>query len=691
MQTQQPDNQKNLLIAIVLSIVVLLGWQMFYATPKMKEQARQTPQQTTTTPSATPAPGVTPAPGTAETPSGVVAPGTAPAPSGLAPTREAALAASPRVAIDTPSVRGSIALKGGRIDDLVLKRYRETVNPDSPNVILLSPAEGANAYFAEYGWVAPPGSAARLPDRETLWRAEGGGTLTPQTPVTLVWDNGQGLTFRRTISIDENYMFKVKQAVENKSAGDVTLFPYARLRREGTPHVQGFYILHEGLIGVLGEAGFTEITYAKALDDGSKTVDKAVGGWLGITDKYWAATLIPNQSVEFRGSMVGHKATDGQSESYQTDYLLSATVVTAGGNAEAEGMFFAGARQVSLVQNYADTLHIKQFDLLIDWGWFYFITKPLFWLIEWLYGLLGNFGLAILAVTVIVKLAFFPLANKSYESMAKMKKLQPEMERIRDRYKDDKMRQQQELMALYKNEKINPLAGCLPIVVQIPVFFALYKVLFVTIDMRHAPFFGWIRDLSAPDPTSIFNLFGLLPFAVPEFLHVGAWPIIMGITMWVQMQLNPQQPDPIQQKIFNWMPVLFTFLLASFPAGLVIYWAWNNILSLTQQWLIMKRQGVEVPIFQNMKRNFAPLIGLLGGSNSKAAAAKPSAPPKPAAAPVEPQNRDTEPDDEASVDLSQDDATSAQLDADANPATEQPKPQKNFSRKPDNRGRRPKR
>ena len=681
----QPDNQKNLLIAIVLSIVVLLGWQMFYASPKMQEeQARRQTQPQATNPSGVPAPGAetTGVP----TPGSVTAPGAAVGPGGLAPTREAALAASPRVAVDTPAVGGSIALKGGRIDDLVLKRYRETVDPNSPNVVLLSPAEGPNAYFAEYGWVAPPGSSVRLPDRETLWQMQGSGTLTPQTPITLAWDNGQGLTFRRTISIDDNYMFTVKDAVDNKTAGDVTLFPYARLRREGTPHIQGFFILHEGLIGVLGQGGFTEITYAKALDGGGKTVDKAVGGWLGITDKYWAATLIPNQSVEYRGTMTGNKRTDTQIESYQTDYLLPATIVAAGASAETEGKFFAGARKVSLVQGYADNLNILQFDLLIDWGWFYFITKPLFWLIEWLYGLLGNFGLAILAVTVIVKLAFFPLANKSYESMAKMKKLQPEMERIRDRYKDDKMRQQQELMALYKNEKINPLAGCLPILIQIPVFFALYKVLFVTIDMRHAPFFGWIRDLSAPDPTSIFNLFGLIPVAVPEFLHIGAWPILMGITMWVQMQLNPQQPDPLQQKIFNWMPVLFTFLLASFPAGLVIYWAWNNVLSLTQQWLIMKRQGVEVPIFQNMKRNFAPLVGLFTGRKSKpepvkAAPAKAPGPAKP----VESVDRDGDAG-EAATDV--DDA--APIDeTEAAPGQSKPK---NYSRKPDNnRGRRPKR
>ena len=611
------DNQKNLLIAIILSIAVLLGWQMLYGTPQPQRGPDGRPAPTQTTPS--PAPGATAPEGTAP-----AAPGTtAPAIPSVAATREGALTQSPRVQIDTPSVRGSIALRGGRIDDLILKRYRETVDPTSPNVVLLSPAEGPRAYFAEYGWVAPSGVTARLPARDTLWQVEKAGTLTPTNPITLIWDNEQGLIFRRAISVDDRYMFKVTDTVENRTGAEVTLYSYARVRREGTPKVQGFYLLHEGLIGVLGEAGLEEITYSDALKkDGGKSVDEAVGGWLGITDKYWAATLIPKQSQPYQANMLGQPAAGGQTEFYQTDYLLPATDVPARGHSSVEGMLYAGARDVEIVQNYAETYSIKQFDLLIDWGWFYFITKPLFYLINWLYGLLGNFGLAILAVTVIVKAIFFPLANKSYESMAKMKKLQPEMTRIRDRFKDDKPRQQQELMALYQKQKINPLAGCLPILVQIPVFFALYKVLFVTIDMRHAPFFGWIHDLSAPDPTSIFNLFGLLPFAVPEFLHIGAWPIIMGITMWFQMQLNPQQPDPLQQKIFNLMPILFTFLLAAFPAGLVIYWAWNNILSLGQQWLIMKRQGVEVPIIANLKRNLAPVAGLITGKrpNDKAAA-----------------------------------------------------------------------
>jgi YidC/Oxa1 family membrane protein insertase len=610
MQTQQPDNQKNLLLAIILSVGVLLGWQVFFANPKLKEEQerlRRSQQETAERTTGVPSPG-----SQAPTAPGVKPPGTPTAP---ALTREAALAASPRIRIDTPSLRGSLALKGARLDDLTLVKYRETVDPKSPNVVLLSPADAPSPYFAEFGWVAVAGSAQKLPDRDSSWRAEKNESLQPGAPVTLLWDNGQGLKFQRTISVDADYMFTVTDTVENTSSADVTLYPYTRLFRYGTPVVQGFYILHEGLIGVLGDSGLVELTYAEVQKEGGgRTFDKMMGGWLGFTDKYWATALIPDQSDTYRASLTGQKMTAAQKEAYQADYMLGAVTLPPGTKKSVDNRLFAGARQVHTIQAYNDNLMIKQFDLLIDWGWFYFITKPLFYLINWLYQILGNFGLAILAVTVLVKAAFYPLANKSYESMAKMKKLQPEMERIRDRYKDDRGRQQQELMALYQKEKINPLAGCLPILVQIPVFFALYKVLFVTIDMRHAPFYGWIKDLSAPDPTSIFNLFGLLPFAVPEFLQVGVWPIIMGLTMWLQMQLNPQQPDPIQQQIFNWMPVIFTFMLATFPAGLVIYWAWNNVLSIIQQAWIMKKNGVDNPIWNNLG-----LSKWLKGSGSDAA------------------------------------------------------------------------
>jgi YidC/Oxa1 family membrane protein insertase len=602
------DNQKNLLLAIVLSVSVLLAWQVFYAGPKLKEEherrqrIEQEQQQQAKAKGEPGAPKATPqaGPGAATQPG--VQPGAAPSAAPAAPlaTREAALAASPRLKIDTPSLSGSIALKGGRIDDLALAKYREEATPDSPNVVLFSPSGAPEPYYAEYGWVAASGADTPVPGIDTLWRAEGqNSVLTAATPITLAWDNGKGLVFRRKIAVDANYLFTVSDEVENKSNAAVTLYPYFLISRHGTPVTQGFYILHEGPIGVLGDAGLQEFKYADLLKEGgTKTFKQTAGGWLGITDKYWAAALIPDQKASYQATFSGTKGTQDR---YQTDFLLNKGVaVPPGGRGTTTSHLFAGAKQVTIIEQYQDMLGAKLFDRLIDWGWFWFITKPLFKLLHWLSHTLGNYGLAILGTTVLVKLCFFPLANKSYESMAKMKKLQPEMEKIRERFKDDRVRQQQELMALYKNQKINPMAGCLPIVLQIPVFFALYKVLFVTIDMRQAPFFGWITDLSAPDPTSVFNLFGLLPYVPPQFLHVGAWPLIMGFTMFVQMQLNPQQPDPIQQKIFGWMPVIFTFMLARFPSGLVIYWAWNNVLSLLQQYYIMQKNGAEIHLWKNL-------------------------------------------------------------------------------------------
>jgi YidC/Oxa1 family membrane protein insertase len=617
---QQDDNQKNLLIAIVLSVGVLFFWQMFYAGPKLKEEQarREREKQVATQSAGAPGqtPGVpTPAPSTGASPGATPAAGAPPQPgTGGVPTpaptvamaREAALAASPRVALNTPSLVGSIALKGARIDDITLTRYRETVRPDSANVVLFSPAGSSAAYFAEHGWSVAAGSTVAVPNGDTVWQVAAGSSLTPERPLKLTWENGQGLVFHRTISVDDRYMFRIVDAVENKGSGEVVLYPFARVFRYGTPKLQGFFILHEGLLGVLDEK-LREIGYGDSIKKGGGlTIEKTKGGWLGFTDKYWSAALIPDQATSYRANLQGFERRGPTAESYQTDYLKDAVVVPAGGRREVQSHLFAGAKEVKVIEGYQKALGVQKFDLMIDWGWFYFITKPLFWLIHWFFELFKNFGLAILAVTVLVKLAFFPLANKSYESMAKMKKLQPEMEKLRERYKDDAVRMREELMKLYQKEKINPAAGCLPILLQIPVFFALYKVLFVTIDMRHAPFFGWVHDLSAPDPTTIFNLFGLLPFnpgAVPllgEFLMLGVWPIIMGITMWVQMQLNPQQPDPMQQKIFNWMPVLFTFLLASFPVGLVIYWAWNNVLSLLQQYWIMKRNGADIHLWKNL-------------------------------------------------------------------------------------------
>ena len=610
-----PQDQNNLMFAVILSLVVLMGWQYFFAAPKLREeQARKEfTQDVEAQRSGTAVQGP---PGVATAP--VAQPGaSAPAPGQVATapvSRDEALKQSPRLSIKTDSLEGSIALKSGRLDDLILAKYREQVDPNSPKVTLLSPAGSERPYFAEYGWVAQSGGQQKLPDRDTVWAIEKGDALTAATPVTINWDNGQGLIFRRTFSVDNDYMFKVVDEVENKTNADVALLPYARIHRYGIPKSQAFYILHEGLIGVAGEQGLKELTYANAVASGIPEIyENVTGGWFGITDKYWAAALIPDQKEPFRAMMSAVKAkAPGEYDAFQADYLRGAVVIPPSARKGVEGHLYAGAKQATVIDKYETVLGIKLFDRMVDWGWFYFITKPLFKLMEWINAGVGNFGITILILTIFVKAAFFPLANKQYESMARMKKMQPEMARIKEVHKSDAQRQQKEMFDLYKREKINPLAGCWPILLQIPVFFALYKVLFVTIEMRHAPFFGWIKDLSAPDPTSLFNIFGLLPFAVPEFLHVGVWPIVMGITMWVQMQLNPPQPDPIQQQIFSWMPLMFTFLLATFPAGLVIYWAWSNLLSIAQQWYINKKNGAEVHLVQNFKRTFGPVLKLFG-------------------------------------------------------------------------------
>jgi YidC/Oxa1 family membrane protein insertase len=596
------ENNRNLLLAIALSLVVLLGWQYFIVNPRVAQQQELQRQQQASqqVPQQPAGPAVTPQSGPAVAP-GAGSPSTVPTlPGGIQP-REAVIAASPRIQIDTPRLGGSISLRGGRIDDLVLRTYHETVNPTSPNVTLFNPQGAASAFYAEVGTVGAQGATAALPTPQTVWTREGDGSLRVDNPVTLVWDNGQGLTFRRTYAVDANFLFTVTQEVRNASGQPVTLHPYALVQRDGTPQTQGMWILHEGPIGVLGTHGLHYPTYSE-LDRANRITQRMTGGWLGITDKYWAAAVIPDQAAPVQASFVSTLANGVRS--YQSVYLLDGQTVQPGASQTFTHRVFAGAREVRLVDGYQAALGIDRFELLIDWGWFYFITKPLFFVLEWFFHLFGNFGVSILIVTLLIKLVFFPLANKSYESMARMKKIQPEMMALRDRFADDKMKQQQAMMELYKREKINPLAGCLPILIQIPVFFALYKVLFVSIEMRHAPFFGWIRDLAAPDPTSIFNLFGLLPFAVPEILHVGVWPIVMGITMWLQMKMNPEPPDHIQRMIFGWMPVIFTFMLASFPAGLVIYWAWNNILSVAQQGLIMKRNGVKIELFDNIRGMF---------------------------------------------------------------------------------------
>lgn len=621
------EDNRNLLLAITLSVVVLLGWQFFYGVPQMEKQKQiaqqnqQTQSQTVQPGTAAPAPAAVPG-----QPATTAAPGAAQAVAAVE-TRDQALARSPRVKIDTPKIAGSIALTGARIDDVSLKAYHETVDPKSPNIVLLSPMGGPNAYYSDFGWVAAPGANIALPNATTVWKADAQ-VLRPGTPLTLSWDNGQGLLFKRAVTVDDNAMFSIRDEVENKSGAPVTLYPFGQVVRHGKPPTLGYYVLHEGLVGNLGEQGLQEYTYdtidkEPALSPGTtgKIWKDAVGGFVGITDKYWAAAVVPDQQRKYDGRYSSVQA--GNSRTYQADFLGEAVTVAAGANAASNARLFAGAKEVAAIDGYEKNLGIKRFELMIDWGWFYFITKPLFYVMDWVYKHVGNFGIAILVVTVLLKALFFPLANKSYASMAKMKALQPEMLAIRERYADDKMKQQQALMELYKTQKINPLAGCWPVLVQIPVFFALYKILFITIEMRHAPFFGWIKDLAAPDPTSIFNLFGLLPFTVPAMLMIGAWPIIMGITMFVQMKMNPEPPDPVQKMMFTWMPVFFTFLLGSFPAGLVIYWSWNNLLSIIQQGFIMKKHGVKIELFDNLK-------GMFGKKPAAAAASAAPAPAKPA-------------------------------------------------------------
>ncbi|WP_274427008.1 membrane protein insertase YidC [Chelativorans sp. YIM 93263] len=599
------DNNRNFLITIALSVLILTLWQVFYMNPRIEaereaQEQAQSQSGTTTAQNGATAPqdaqtlegGTIPSAGDPQ--DGASIPGTSGA-GAAAQSREAALEAGDRVRIDTPRLAGSINLTGARLDDLLLKDYHVTVDQDSPNIELLNPSALENGYYVELGYVA--NDAGTLPGATTEWSVEEGSVLSPGNPVTLGYTNENGLTFLRTFSVDDNYLFTISDTIRNDAGDPVQLRNYGRTTRMGHPTTEGFYILHEGLLGVTGEEGLQELSYSSVEDDGEVQPSKSSDGWLGITDKYWAVAMVPraNEVFQPRYSYFAN-GRDG----FQADFLTDPLTVAAGGETTVENLVFAGAKEVNIVDGYEQQYNIHQFELLIDWGWFYFITKPMFYLIDWLFRLFGNFGVAILATTVIVKLVFFPLANKSYKSMANMKKVQPALLEIREKYADDKMKQQQAMMELYKKEKINPLAGCWPILIQIPVFFALYKVLYVTIEMRHAPFFGWIRDLAAPDPTSIFNLFGLLPYDVPSFLLVGVWPIIMGITMFMQMRMNPTPPDPTQAMIFNWMPVVFTFMLATFPAGLVIYWAWNNFLSILQQGIIMKRQGAKIELWDNL-------------------------------------------------------------------------------------------
>ncbi|MGA8583611.1 MAG: membrane protein insertase YidC [Roseiarcus sp.] len=608
------EDTRNLFLAIALSVLVMAAWQYFYAGPLYQREHQSQTQANTAAPASGAAPSAAPGAPGASIPGAASPPG-GPAPS-VAGTVAEVLAASPRVTIDTPSIGGSIDLKGGKFDDIILKDYRETIDPKSPNIRLFSPPGAPDAYWAETGFVSA--DAAKTPNLDTVWTADRQ-TLTVEQPVTLTWDNGAGLTFKRVISVDDKYMFTITDSVVNSGAAPATVQPFGLILRHGRPNVAGYSVLHEGFVGVIagGDASqvaltlpVQEVTYAAIeKDTGRVRSFKGDGGWLGFTDKYWGSAVIPDQTAPIEARFSANGTV--QPVDYQADFLGKEQTVAPGASFETKTRVFAGAKEVSTIDNYETNLGIKKFSLMIDWGWFWMITIPMFRLLDAIYKVVGNFGVAILIVTVLVKLAFFPLANRSYQSMAKMKKIQPKIAALKELYPDDRAKQQQEQMELFKREGVNPVAGCLPMVIQIPVFFALYKVIFITIEMRHAPFFGWIRDLSSPDPTNVFTLFGLVPWdptalpAVGHFLHLGIWPLIMGVSMFFQMKMNPEPADPVQKTMFSWMPVIFTFMLGTFPAGLVIYWTWNNTLTVIQQYYIMTKAGVKVELWDNLFKLFA--------------------------------------------------------------------------------------
>jgi YidC/Oxa1 family membrane protein insertase len=597
-------DQKNLFLAIAASLGILFTWQFFYEAPRRDAQLAEQQRQAEFAQQAAPAGQTATAPDGAPLPVTIGAGGA----SGDVKPRGEVLADSRRIPLESENLTGSINLDNGRIDDIVLHQYRESVDPESANITFLSPIGSADPYFAEFGWAGAQGT---LGGNGTDWQTTSR-ILTPSTPLVLTAQTDQGLTLRRTYSIDDKFMFTVADRVENNGDAPVSLQAFARLVRINTPDTLGFFILHEGPIGVL-DGTLREINYDDLEDeyDADKkiarpTTVETTGGWLGVTDKYWLAALIPDQELPVNASFSYGRTTRG-SDLYQTDFLeRSVRTIAPGASVEVSSRLFAGAKVFDTLTEYRDEQNVPRFEMAMDFGWFFFITKPLLQVLIAMaekigsFGFAANFGIAILLVTVIIKLIFFPLANKSYKSMSKMKALQPKMTELREKFGDDKQKMQQELMGLYKREKVNPVSGCLPMVLQIPVFFALYKVLFISIEMRQSPFYGWVHDLSERDPTNIFNLFGLIPWNMPEFLAapsivaLGAWPLLMGISMFLQQKLNPAPADPIQARMFMLMPLMFMFFLANFPVGLVIYWTWNNLLSITQQYIIMRRMGVAV-------------------------------------------------------------------------------------------------
>ena len=497
-------------------------------------------------------------------------------------SRNEAIENEDRVQFENSTVIGSISLVGASIDDLTFKKYTNTLNGDD-NVVLLNPKKVEDGYYIETGW-ATANKNINLPNSKTIWTIEGNNKLTPNSPIKLSWTNDQNIKFIKDISIDDQYLFKVNQTIINNSEKTYNFYPYGQIIRNLAPEIIDFFILHEGLIGVfddqLVEEDYDDIEEKKF----SINADK---GWLGITDKYWITSLIPQENRKFRTDF-------DYKNKFRANFIeTSATEIGANETKSNEIKIIIAAKEVDIIDGYAENLNISKYDLAIDWGWFYFLVKPLFFVIDYFFELTGNFGIAIILITICIRIVFFPLANYSFKSMAKMKVLQPEMTRLKELHKEDKMKLQQEMMALYKKEKVNPVSGCLPIFIQIPFFFAIYKVLFVTLEMRHQPFYGWIKDLSERDPTSIFNLFGLIPWDPPSFLLIGVWPCLMGLSMYLQQKLNPTPPDPIQAKIFAFFPLFLTVILAPFPSGLVIYWTINNILTMAQQYVIIKRTTVK--------------------------------------------------------------------------------------------------
>ena len=559
---------RNVIIAVILSTAILIGWSMFVENPnevnknKLDTQTKTEVQTNIQKPDA---------------------PQTTKANPTKSISRNDALKESDRVFIENSNLSGSISLRGALIDDIILKNYRETLDKSSKSIVVLSPKKSENGYFVESGW-ATTKSDIKVPDNNSVWQIREGKKLTPTSPITLEWNNREGIVFSKKIELDDKYLFKITETIRNEKSKTIELFHYSQITKNTKPNTENFYILHEGLIGVV-DKNLKEETYSTIEKEKKTYTGKS--GWFGITDKYWMSAIIPESGKSFKGEY-------SYANSYKANFIISEPTIANPQKSSSNTLkIFIGAKEVYPIDNYTEKEKIDRFDLSIDWGWFYFITKPLFFVIDFIFKIVGNFGVAIIILTLILRILFFPLNNYSFKSMAKMKVLQPEMLRIKELYKDDMKRTQQEMMALYKREKVNPLSGCLPILVQIPIFFAVYKMLFVTLEMRHAPFFGWIKDLSAADPTTIFNLFGLIPWNPPSFLMIGVWPILMGITMYLQQKLNPTPPDPIQAKIFAFFPLIMTVMLATFPSGLVVYWTVSNVLTMAQQYYIMKKTTVK--------------------------------------------------------------------------------------------------